>query len=60
MVSLARLEKGLDSGTAFEILSIDIADVDVGRILEPNFRLTRQKPTRRSPRPRRKNAVPWR
>lgn len=25
------LEKGLDSGTAFEILSIDIADVDVGR-----------------------------
>lgn len=25
------LRKGLDSGTAFEILSIDIADVDVGR-----------------------------
>ncbi len=25
------LEKGLDAGTAFEILSIDIADVDVGR-----------------------------
>lgn len=25
------LTKGLDSGTAFEILSIDIADVDVGR-----------------------------
>jgi len=25
------LSKGLDSGTAFEILSIDIADVDVGR-----------------------------
>lgn len=25
------LQKGLDSGTAFEILSIDIADVDVGR-----------------------------
>jgi uncharacterized protein YqfA (UPF0365 family) len=24
------LERGLDSGTAFEILSIDIADVDVG------------------------------
>ena len=23
--------KGLDAGTAFEILSIDIADVDVGR-----------------------------
>ncbi len=25
------LQKGLDSGTAFEILSIDIADVDVGK-----------------------------
>ena len=25
------LDKGLDSGTAYEILSIDIADVDVGR-----------------------------
>ena len=25
------LGKGLDSGTAFEILSIDIADVDVGK-----------------------------
>ena len=25
------LNKGLDSGTAFEILSIDIADVDVGK-----------------------------
>ena len=25
------LQKGLDSGTAYEILSIDIADVDVGR-----------------------------
>ena len=25
------MSKGLDAGTAFEILSIDIADVDVGR-----------------------------
>ena len=29
-ISKTVLEKGLDSGTAFEILSIDIADVDVG------------------------------
>lgn len=29
-ISRRVLEKGLDSGTAFEILSIDIADVDVG------------------------------
>lgn len=31
MISRTVLAKGLDSGTAFEILSIDIADVDVGR-----------------------------
>lgn len=31
LISQTVLEKGLDSGTAFEILSIDIADVDVGR-----------------------------
>src|SRR5699024_3435189 len=30
-ISQSILRKGLDSGTAFEILSIDIADVDVGR-----------------------------
>jgi len=30
MISKRVLEKGLDAGTAFEILSIDIADVDVG------------------------------
>lgn len=30
-ISKVILSKGLDSGTAFEILSIDIADVDVGR-----------------------------
>jgi uncharacterized protein YqfA (UPF0365 family) len=29
-ISKTVLEKGLDSGTAFEILSIDIADVDIG------------------------------
>lgn len=30
-ISATVLAKGLDAGTAFEILSIDIADVDVGR-----------------------------
>jgi len=30
-ISSLVLEKGLDAGTAFEILSIDIADVDVGK-----------------------------
>lgn len=31
MISTTVLEKGLDAGTAFEILSIDIADVDIGK-----------------------------
>lgn len=31
LISRTVLAKGLDAGTAFEILSIDIADVDVGR-----------------------------
>ncbi|MGE4282880.1 MAG: flotillin-like protein FloA [Clostridia bacterium] len=31
MISKTVLSKGLDAGTAFEILSIDIADIDVGR-----------------------------
>lgn len=31
MISKTVLKKGLDAGTAYEILSIDIADVDVGR-----------------------------
>ena len=31
LISKTVLRKGLDAGTAFEILSIDIADVDVGR-----------------------------
>lgn len=30
-ISKTVLEKGLDAGTAFEILSVDIADVDVGK-----------------------------
>ena len=30
-ISTRVLERGLDAGTAFEILSIDIADVDIGR-----------------------------
>ena len=31
MISKTVLAKGLDTGTAFELLSIDVADVDVGR-----------------------------
>jgi uncharacterized protein YqfA (UPF0365 family) len=31
MISKTVLAKGLDAGTAFEILSIDIADIDIGK-----------------------------
>lgn len=37
MISRTVLSKGLESGTAFEILSIDIADVDVGRNVGANL-----------------------
>lgn len=36
-ISQTVLSKGLDSGTAFEILSIDIADIDVGRNIGANL-----------------------
>lgn len=36
-ISKVVLEKGLDAGTAFEILSIDIADVDVGKNIGANL-----------------------
>jgi uncharacterized protein YqfA (UPF0365 family) len=38
-ISKLVLDKGLDSGTAFEILSIDIADVDVGRNIGANLQM---------------------
>jgi uncharacterized protein YqfA (UPF0365 family) len=36
-ISRTVLGKGLDAGTAFEILSIDIADVDVGKNIGANL-----------------------
>ena len=36
-ISKVVLEKGLDSGTAFEIISIDVADIDVGRNIGANL-----------------------
>jgi uncharacterized protein YqfA (UPF0365 family) len=38
-ISKTVLGKGLDSGTAFEILSIDIADVDVGKNIGAELKL---------------------
>ena len=37
-ISKRVLEKGLDAGTAYEILSIDIADIDVGDNIAPTSR----------------------
>ena len=36
-ISKVVLNKGLDAGTAFEILSIDIADIDIGKNIEDWF-----------------------
>ena len=38
-ISKLVLSKGLDAGTAFEILSIDIADVDVGKNIGANLQM---------------------
>src|SRR5690625_3984066 len=40
-ISHTVLEKGLDAGTAFEILSIDIADVDIGKNIGADRKSTR-------------------
>ncbi|MGB4205930.1 MAG: flotillin-like protein FloA [Bacteroidales bacterium] len=39
VISKVVLAKGLDSGTAFEILSIDIADIDVGKNIGANLQM---------------------
>lgn len=36
-ISKVILEKGLDAGTAFEIISVDIADIDIGRNIGANL-----------------------
>ncbi len=37
-ISKLVLDKGLDSGTAYEIISIDIADIDIGRNVGANLK----------------------
>ena len=46
-ISKRVLEKGLDAGTAFEILSIDIADVDVGENSGAKLQLDQAESNRR-------------
>ena len=47
MISQTVLNKGLDAGTAFEILSIDIADVDVGRNVGAQLQMDQAEAARR-------------
>ena len=47
LISRTVLDKGLDSGTAFEILSIDIADVDVGRNVGAQLQMDQAEADRR-------------
>ena len=58
-ISKLVLRKGLDSGTAFEILSIDIADIDIGKTSVPPFRLTRPRLTKILPRRRPRSVAQW-
>lgn len=46
-ISQTVLNKGLDAGTAFEILSIDIADVDVGRNIGATLQMDQAEADRR-------------
>ncbi|MGI6173803.1 MAG: flotillin-like protein FloA [Christensenellales bacterium] len=47
LISRTVLDKGLDAGTAFEILSIDIADVDVGRNVDAQLQMDQAEADRR-------------
>ena len=47
LISRTVLSKGLDAGTAFEILSIDIADVDVGRTVGAQLQMDQAEADRR-------------
>ena len=47
LISRTVLGKGLDAGTAFEILSIDIADVDVGRNVGAQLQMDQAEADRR-------------
>ena len=60
LISQTVLDKGLDAGTAFEILSIDIADVMSDATSAPSSRPIRPKPISVSPRPKPKSGGPWR
>ena len=58
-ISRTVLGKGLDAGTAFEILSIDIADVDVGRNIGAQLQTDQAEADKKLLKLVQKNAVQW-
>ncbi len=57
-ISKRVLEKGLDAGTAYEILSIDIADVDVGDNIGANLQALQAEADTRVARAKAEDAAP--
>lgn len=58
-ISKLVLKKGLDSGTAFEILSIDIADIDIGKNIGATLQIDQAQPIKISPRLKPRKDVRW-
>ena len=59
LISQTVLAKGLDSGTAFEILSIDIADVDIGKNIGAELQTEQAEADKKLRKQKRKNVVQW-
>ena len=60
LISRTVLNKGLDAGTAYEILSIDIADVDVGRNVGAQLQMDQAEADRRIAQAQvLRSAAPW-
>lgn len=58
-ISRTVLGKGLDAGTAFEILSIDIADVDVGRNIGAQLQTDQAEADKKIAQARAEDVVQW-
>ena len=59
-ISKLVLAKGLDSGTAYKIISIDIADIDIGRNIGANLQAYKLRQIIRLHRPEQKSVGLWR
>ena len=59
MISQTVLAKGLDSGTAFEILSIDIADVDIGKNIGAHLQMEQADADKKLRKQKQKSVVRW-